>query len=107
MRFVLSLIFLVSLSQYAYAHDSLFFTQKELSTLSPEKNSPSKPAITLNAISYLGEHNWTIWVNKDIIRPGVGHPLIEIVRVDPLRIYYRWKGKSDYQTLGVGQTSQP
>ena len=88
------------------AAESIFFTPKELSALAPQSAIPENGVFTLNAISYVGERNWTIWVNEDVLRPGLTHPSIEVVRVEPGRIHYKWKGETEYLILEIGQTAR-
>lgn len=89
----------------AYATESIFFTPQELSSLHRNGEVLSdREGLTLNAISYIGERNWTIWINDDVLRPGSDHPLIEIARVEPWQVHYRWKGSNEYRVMGIGQT---
>src|SRR5258707_3973317 len=89
-----ALLFFALLSPvFAESFDfSLFLTPQELSEhkTEPHIGLDNNKHLKLNAIMFAGPHNWTIWLNNEVIKPDPIPEHIQIKNVTTEHVHFIW-----------------
>jgi hypothetical protein len=89
-------LFLLLMFPSLHASPSLFFTKAEIEalthTIAEQKTIDPLEVLSLTAILYIHETQWTIWVNQRIIRSDHPCPLknFRIEEVTPHTVTFSW-----------------
>lgn len=105
MKKIRGCFFVIILLAYAWeglAQRSLFFAPEELTGTQPLESQAHE--LTLGAISFLDPEDWTIWINEQPFKPQSPPPGLDVVAVEPLRIFFKWTGDDRVHAWAVGQT---
>lgn len=90
----LSLLFFVTYARANETNFSLFLTRQECATFNRQTStllsSASDNLVKLNALMYLNETNWSIWINNEKITPDDEHEYIQIKTVTDEFVEFIW-----------------
>ena len=80
---------------------SLFFPERD--TGSQQQAAPDTLALTLGAVVWRSDEEWSFWVNDQRVTPQLPHPLFDVVSVTSREVIIVWHKTGVQETLKPGK----